>query len=48
MSFKLGVIGGGVMAEAIISRLLQKRIYLPSQILVGEPNLSRQGFWQKQ
>lgn len=36
------------MAEAIISRLLQKGIYLPSQIFLGEPNLSRQGFWQKQ
>lgn len=46
--FKLGVIGGGVMAEAIVSRLLQKNIYSANSIIIGEPNLSRRQFWHDQ
>ncbi|MBE9222665.1 pyrroline-5-carboxylate reductase [Cyanobacterium stanieri LEGE 03274] len=46
MSFKLGVIGGGVMAEAIISRLLEKKIYQSDQIQVSEPQSSRRDYWQ--
>jgi pyrroline-5-carboxylate reductase len=45
---KLGVIGGGVMAEAILTRLLAEQIYLPSQILVSDPSASRCQFWQDQ
>ncbi|MGK7893995.1 MAG: pyrroline-5-carboxylate reductase [Xenococcus sp. (in: cyanobacteria)] len=47
-SIQLGVIGGGVMAEAIISRLLQQKIYAPKTILVSEPQLQRREFWQEQ
>jgi len=46
-SIQFGVIGGGVMAEAIISRLLQQEIYSPSKILVSEPQLQRREFWQE-
>ncbi|ELS03425.1 pyrroline-5-carboxylate reductase [Xenococcus sp. PCC 7305] len=47
-SIQFGVIGGGVMAEAIISRLLQQQIYSPSHILVSEPQLQRREFWKEQ
>jgi pyrroline-5-carboxylate reductase len=44
----LGVIGGGVMAEAIVSCLITQKIYLAEQILVSEPQLQRRKFWQQQ
>ena len=43
----LGIIGGGVMAEAIASRLLAAKIYPASTILVSEPQNQRQEFWQQ-
>ncbi len=46
--FKLGVIGGGVMAEAIISRLLKEKIYSSSSIIVSDPQISRRQFWHDQ
>lgn len=46
--FNLGVIGGGVMAEAIVSRLLQKKIYLTNNIIISDPLPSRRQFWQEQ
>lgn len=47
-SIQFGVIGGGIMAEAIVSRLLQQKIYSPETILVSEPQLQRREFWQEQ
>ena len=47
-SIQFGVIGGGIMAEAIISRLLQQKIYSPRKILVSEPQLQRREFWKEQ
>lgn len=44
----LGIIGGGVMAKAIASRLLSENIYSASSILVSEPQPQRQEFWQKE
>ncbi|HBR00370.1 MAG: pyrroline-5-carboxylate reductase [Roseofilum sp. Belize BBD 4] len=38
---QLGIIGGGVMAEAILSRILAEKIYLGSQVLVSEPRSDR-------
>ncbi|MGY6528504.1 MAG: pyrroline-5-carboxylate reductase [Cyanobacterium sp.] len=46
MSYQLGVIGGGVMAEAIISCLLEKKIYQSHQIQISEPQISRREYWQ--
>jgi pyrroline-5-carboxylate reductase len=40
----LGIIGGGVMAEAILSRLLERQIYPPSLVLVSEPMTQRRNF----
>ena len=47
-AINLGIIGGGVMAEAIASRLLAGNIYPASTILVSEPQSQRQEYWQQQ
>lgn len=44
----LGVIGGGIMAEAIVSRLISQKIVIAERILVSEPQLQRRQLWQKQ
>lgn len=38
------MIGGGVMAEAIVSRLLEKKIYKPQEIIVSDPVAARRDF----
>lgn len=38
------MIGGGVMGEALLSRLLQRQIYSPDEVLVSEPQPERQAF----
>lgn len=47
MSIRLGIIGGGMMAEAIISRLLSKKLYQPHEVLVSEPNPQRRKFLEQ-
>jgi pyrroline-5-carboxylate reductase len=47
VSIKLGIIGGGVMAEAIMTRLFNEQLYQPHEVLVSEPNLTRQEFLQQ-
>ena len=44
MSVKFGLIGGGVMGEALLSRLINLSIYEPSEIIVSEPQPLRQNF----
>lgn len=44
MSIRLGIIGGGVMAEAILSRLIEQQIYAPDAVLVSEPQPQRREF----
>ncbi|HEY9645373.1 MAG TPA: pyrroline-5-carboxylate reductase [Chroococcidiopsis sp.] len=41
MVIKLGIIGGGVMAEALLSRLVQRSVYAPEQVWVSEPSAPR-------
>ncbi|MBW4464729.1 MAG: pyrroline-5-carboxylate reductase [Pegethrix bostrychoides GSE-TBD4-15B] len=41
MSIQLGMIGGGVMGEALLSRLLAQEIYRPEQVIVSEPQAQR-------
>ena len=48
MSIKLGVIGGGVMCEAIISRLLAQGVYAGTEIIISEPTNQRRDFLQQQ
>jgi pyrroline-5-carboxylate reductase len=41
---KLGIIGGGVMGEALLSRLLDRGLYPPQEIMVSDPADSRQAY----
>ena len=38
---RLGFIGGGVMAEAMIAGLLDRRLVAPDQIIVSHPRAER-------
>jgi pyrroline-5-carboxylate reductase len=44
LSVKFGLIGGGVMGEALLSRLINLSIYEPSEIIISEPQPARQSF----
>ena len=48
MPVRLGMIGGGVMGEALLSRLLSQRLYSPDEVLLGEPSLERRGVLSEQ
>jgi pyrroline-5-carboxylate reductase len=48
MTKKFGLIGGGVMGEALLSRLIARGIYQPSEVIVSEPQSARQAFLQQQ
>jgi len=41
MPTRLGMIGGGVMGEALLSRLVAKQVFAPEVIIVGEPQADR-------
>jgi len=41
MSIKLGMVGGGVMGEALLSRLVAQKLYHADDILVSEPQAHR-------
>ena len=45
---KFGIIGGGVMGEALLSRLIAQNIYQPSEVIVSEPQSERRSFLQQQ
>jgi len=47
VSIQFGIIGGGVMAEAILSRLLEQNTYAPEVIIVGEPQSARREYLHK-
>lgn len=42
--FKLGLIGAGVMGEALLSCLLAKQVYAPAMVRVSEPSSARREF----
>jgi pyrroline-5-carboxylate reductase len=46
-SLKLGIIGGGVMAEAILSRLLSQGIYTAHQVIVSDVSGDRLSYLQQ-
>jgi pyrroline-5-carboxylate reductase len=37
VAIKLGIVGGGVMGEALLSRLIAQQLYRPEDVLVSEP-----------
>ncbi|MGF1591029.1 MAG: pyrroline-5-carboxylate reductase [Pleurocapsa sp.] len=43
-SICLSIIGGGVMAEAILSRLLKQQVFAANTVLVSEPRAERRDF----
>ena len=43
-SICLSIIGGGVMAEAILSRLLEQNVFTANTVLVSEPRAERRDF----
>jgi len=47
VTIKFGLIGGGVMGEALLSRLLATNIYDHNAVLVSEPQESRRNFLQE-
>lgn len=47
-SICLSIIGGGVMAEAILSRLLTQQVFSANKVLVSEPRESRRNFLAQQ
>ncbi len=47
MTVRLGVIGAGVMAEAILSRLISQELYLPGDILVCDVSPVRLTYWRE-
>jgi pyrroline-5-carboxylate reductase len=44
MTIRFGMIGGGVMAEALLSRLVAQQVYPATAILVSEPMAERRSF----
>lgn len=47
MTIKFGLIGGGVMGEALLSRLIVRGIYQPSEVIVSEPQPSRRSYLEQ-
>ncbi len=45
---KLGLIGGGVMGEALLSRLIVEKIYQPQDIIVSEVQEMRRDYLAEQ
>jgi pyrroline-5-carboxylate reductase len=47
MTIKFGLIGGGVMGEALLSRLISGGVFQASEVIVSEPQYSRQNFLEQ-
>jgi len=45
---KFGLIGGGVMGEALLSRLISCEIYQPSEVIVSEPLSERRAYLEQE
>ena len=45
---KFGLIGGGVMGEALLSRLISCGIYEPSEVIVSEPLAERRAYLEQE
>ncbi|MGK7924447.1 MAG: pyrroline-5-carboxylate reductase [Spirulina sp.] len=47
MSVQFGIIGGGVMGEALLSRLLAQNLYSPEAVIVSDPLQQRRDYLQQ-
>jgi len=47
LTIKFGLIGGGVMGEALLSRLIARGIYQASEVIVSEPQAERGNLLQQ-
>lgn len=47
MSIELGIIGGGVMAEAIVSRLVTQELFAPQDLLICDVSPVRLSYWSE-
>ncbi|NEP20304.1 MAG: pyrroline-5-carboxylate reductase, partial [Leptolyngbya sp. SIO4C1] len=45
---ELGIIGGGVMGEALLSRLISLKVFLPDEIAVADPSARRRQLLSEQ
>lgn len=45
---KFGLIGGGVMGEALLSRLISCETYRPSEVIVSEPLAERRAYLEQE
>lgn len=48
MTIELGIIGGGVMGEALLSRLIAQRIYRPEEVVISDPQPHRRSVLAQQ
>ncbi|MEO0537284.1 MAG: pyrroline-5-carboxylate reductase [Cyanobacteria bacterium P01_A01_bin.123] len=48
MPLQLGIIGGGVMGEALLSRLLAQKVYPSIAVCVSDPSADRRAFLSQQ
>lgn len=48
MAIQFGMVGGGVMGEALLARLLQQGIFEPSAVMVSEPVATRRDYLQQE
>jgi pyrroline-5-carboxylate reductase len=48
MAIQFGMIGGGVMGEALLARLLKQGLFAPSAVMVSEPVASRRDYLQQE
>ncbi len=48
MAVKFGMIGGGVMGEALLSRLLKQELYKSSDVIVSDPVAARREYLQQE
>lgn len=44
MAIAFGMIGGGVMGEALLSRLIEQKVYAPTSVIVSEPMPERRQY----
>ncbi|MCS6782631.1 MAG: pyrroline-5-carboxylate reductase [Gloeomargarita sp. SKYBB_i_bin120] len=47
MTNRLGIIGGGALAEALVQGWLSEKLLAPGEVVVSHPRLERRRYWQE-